>query len=76
MGADEVATEQGEKVTAQMQYWLYICSRNWVSKVKHDSENQKWFAKGQFKAGAYISEAAKRTSPNMLVMVRPCRVAN
>ena len=52
MGADEVATEQGEKVTAQMQYWFYIRSRNWVSKVKHKSENQKWFAKGQFKAGA------------------------
>lgn len=44
MGADDF-------VTTQMQFRFYICSRNWVAKVKHESENQKWFSKGQFKAG-------------------------
>lgn len=45
-----VAAEQEEKVTAQRQYWFYICLRNWVS--KYESENQNWFSKGQFRAGA------------------------
>lgn len=44
-GKVRVAAEQGEKVTDRVQYWFYMCSRNWVSKVKHESETKSGFQK-------------------------------
>lgn len=45
MGKVRVAAEQGEKVTDRVKYWFCMCSRNWVSKVKHESETKSGFQK-------------------------------
>lgn len=68
-GQVRVAAAGKRRLTEWVQYWFCMCSRNRASKVKHESENQKWFPKGRFKAGAGRNGAVGRTSPDLLVTV-------